>query len=334
MQIIGEVERVEASEDARVRDFVARGVPVVVSGLARTWTIQRKWTKAFLTEQLGAARVRYRRSPSNEHPAIGPNGELLRLGDEEGSLGDYLRLVAESPNVFLDANLVCLASRRGEVNRDLAPLMADVELPSFVDEADVDTVGLWLSGKGVRTRLHYDRNGRHNFNAQLSGHKDFVLVSPTEVHGLHPFPMSSPLYNFTRVNNFDPDLRAYPSFARVVGYRGSLHEGDLLFLPAFWYHSFTHEGELNLNINFWCDATEPRLTAVALRNELATILHAAMRATGSDDGDERWNELARELEHRCLAWSPRRATIDEAQLPSETTHRRSEASAGPGSDPT
>lgn len=309
MQIVGEIERVDASQDTRIREAVREHTPLVITGMVETWLPFRRWSRQWLLEHVGSAMVEYRRSPSSVHPQIGPDGALQQLPNETGELREHIERIAQSANVFLDANLVCLASRRGRANHALATLLADVERPSFIEEADVDTIGLWLSGRGVRTRLHYDRNGRHNWNAQLAGRKELVLVSPTEIDKLYPFPITAPTYNFTRVDNFDPDLRRYPRFAEARGHRGTLTAGDLLFLPALWYHSFTHEGDFNLNLNFWTDARTTVMSPASLRNELATILLASIPV----DEQQRapWRELVDRVEQRCLRWSPRRATIDE-----------------------
>lgn len=306
MRIIGEIPRIDAADGARIREHVARSKPAVISGAAADWPIRRNWTREALLDRLGGAEVRYRLSPTDTHPAIDADGRLLRLEDQQGTLGDYLLRMAGTPNVFLDANLVCLASRRGKANPDLAPLLTDVVRPDFLDEAGIDTIGIWLSGRGVRTRLHYDRNGRHNFNAQLAGRKEVVLVPPGEFPKLYPFPISEPIYNFTRVGNYDPDPDAFPLFAEATGYRGILDQGDLLFIPAFWYHALTHVGDFNFNLNFWCDAHDVPMSSVALRNEMAILC----RASGLTDGPG-WEALSRRIDRQCLDWSPRRATSDE-----------------------
>ena len=65
---------------------------------------------------------------------------------------------------------------------------------------------------------------------------------------------------------------------------------------------------MNLNLNFWFDATNVPLSAVALRNEVATMWARA----GLRD-DERWRQIGTELDAHCLSWSPSRATVDELQ---------------------
>jgi hypothetical protein len=310
MKIIGRIDSVPASEPAEIRRRIRDGVPTIITGEVERWPSFAAWTPAALLDRVGAARVSFRRSPSDVHPAIEPGGEAVASIDEHASLREYLGRMACSPNVLLDANLVRLFARRGPINAELAPLAAEIALPRFVAPSTVDTIGLWLSGRGVRTRLHYDRNGRHNFTAQLRGEKELVIVNPDQVAGLYPLPLTSPLYNFTAVDSFDPDLARYPRFADVRARAGTLRAGELLFIPAFSYHSFTHTGEFNLNVNFWCDAPCASLSAVALRNEVATLI-AAASAGGEPAERVRWRAALSALEHHCLAWSPSRASADE-----------------------
>ena len=52
-----------------------------------------------------------------------------------------------------------------------------------------------------------------------------------------------------------PDLQRFPRFARARRVRCSLGPGDVLFMPAFWWHevqSYPDEEERrNLAVNFW-----------------------------------------------------------------------------------
>jgi FAD/FMN-containing dehydrogenase len=312
MRIIGTIPTIDGSDEAAIRAQIALGQPAIISGMVAGWPAFQRWTRDHLVRELGDVTVRYRQSTSNVHPPLGRRSETFQPENREASLASYLDLLAKTPTVFLDANLVCLYARRGEANPDLAPLHGDVRIPAFLDPADVDTVGLWMSGRGVQTRLHYDRNGRHNLNAQLSGRKEVVLVPPDQVEGLYPFPMTSPTYNFSEVDSTDPDLETFPRYGGVTGYEATLDTGDLLFLPAFWYHAFTHVGDFNLNLNFWFDATDVKLSAVALRNELAAIW---AKVDGSGDG--RWTEIAETMDRQALRWSPSRATTDEMRSGSE-----------------
>ena len=56
--------------------------------------------------------------------------------------------------------------------------------------------------------------------------------------------------------------------------------GDLLFIPAWWLHTFSHTGDLNANVNFWWKPQLPSWNAVAARQ---AMLDAAGRAGLSKD---------------------------------------------------
>jgi hypothetical protein len=310
MRLLGNLERIDAVHSVQIRQRISSGLPTIVTGLVSNWSLTQRWSCDALLAKFGDITVGYRVSSSGVHPEIDQNGRSLSE-TVFGRLADYIALMKSSPNVFLDGNLVCLSSRRGKVNSDLSCLNDDVEIPGFLDPDDVDTVGIWLSGERAKTRLHYDRNGRNNFNAQVIGEKRVVLIPPEQATHLYPISIGSPVHNFTYVNIHAPDLDAFPRFADAEGYQDTLTAGELLFIPAYWYHAFEHLGAINFNVNFWCDATDLRMSSVALRNELATILSQATSQEMNKQG--RWSMAPSELDACCLRWSPRRAALDELQ---------------------
>jgi hypothetical protein len=303
MKVVGEIERIDPADQAAMEDRIARGRPVIVAGAVHDWPACAKWTPSYLRRVAGDAPLEFRLSPSGVHPPIDGSTGAVQILNRRCSLSDFLTLMVDSPLVFVDGNLAKLRARDGSANQQLAPLLTDVERPRFIDQAAVDTISLWLSGAGVRTRLHHDRNGKNNFVVQVLGSKRVTVVSPEQASYLYPVPITSPFYHFTQVDNFNPDLDLFPCFSRVEALEGVLSSGDLLLLPAYWYHSFTHLGEVNINVNFWVDAPAVPLSAVALRNELAAILTTADVA-GSVMPE--WEELLAVADERCLRWSPNR----------------------------
>jgi hypothetical protein len=79
----------------------------------------------------------------------------------------------------------------------LLPLLEDITLPECIPEEELYTVWAWFSGKGVRTWLHYDNNGCHNLNAQVSGSKRALLFPPTD---LEHIPLFEPSHASARVS--------------------------------------------------------------------------------------------------------------------------------------
>jgi hypothetical protein len=47
------------------------------------------------------------------------------------------------------------------------------------------------------------------------------------------------------------DERAHPGFARVRWLRVEVQAGDMLYIPAFWFHAIQSEGARNLVVNHW-----------------------------------------------------------------------------------
>ncbi|HYE28439.1 MAG TPA: cupin-like domain-containing protein [Allosphingosinicella sp.] len=301
MRTHGTIERIAAADTAAIADRVARGRPAIVDGGAAGWKIRRAWTSGRLRARLGHVPIAWRQARSEIHPTISADDAAVLSRDCTGTLAGYLDRMAETPTVFLDANLVALASRSQPANPDLAPMLADLETPPWVERRAIDTIGVWLSGKGVRTRLHYDRNGRDNYNAQLAGRKLVVLVPPDRLPLLDPFPLGSAVHNFSRVDVYAPDF----ADARALGaLGGELKPGDLLYLPAFWFHAFEHRGAFNFNVNFWCDPICIPLNPTSLRQEAAGLLARALEAEEDEPATRR--RLVARIEAACLDWTPAR----------------------------
>lgn len=109
---------------------------------------------------------------------------------------------------------------------------------------------LWISSDGLTVGLHFDP--ADNLNFQLRGHKAFVLYPPG-VRAFYPLPMFSQTAHISGVyrGGPDPDLAKYPRFDPSKGVRVELLEGEVLYIPAYWWHQVESLGRENLNLNFW-----------------------------------------------------------------------------------
>jgi hypothetical protein len=109
---------------------------------------------------------------------------------------------------------------------------------------------LWMSGPGLTVGLHFD--AAENFNFQLRGRKLFTLYPPG-VRAYYPMPMFSQTAHISRVFRGGPtlDLAAFPRFDPSRAVPVELEAGDVLYLPAYWWHQVESRGEENVNLNFW-----------------------------------------------------------------------------------
>lgn len=109
---------------------------------------------------------------------------------------------------------------------------------------------LWISGPGLTVGLHFDH--AENFNFQLRGRKAFTLYPPG-VKPYYPLPMFSQTAHISGVfrNGPRPNLQEFPQFNPSRGVRVELRDGDVIYLPAYWWHQVESLGEQNVNLNFW-----------------------------------------------------------------------------------
>jgi hypoxia-inducible factor 1-alpha inhibitor (HIF hydroxylase) len=164
----------------------------------------------------------------------------------------------------------------------MAEAVADLRLPLLRQMEEAVGVGQWTvcqlfvgnsATAGAHTRMHFDQYD--NFYLQVSGTKTFRLFDPTQAGHLSPYPVH---------HRMDRSAQAVPPRADAArGTLVTLRAGDVLFLPAYWWHEVTtgplRPGELAVSVNFWYSAMDMILSpCVPLRPPLRV-------------------ELARQLEH-------------------------------------
>lgn len=116
---------------------------------------------------------------------------------------------------------------------------------------------LWIGTKGTTSRLHNDNYD--NIYIQVSGSKRVYLLPPCSVRDvdeqmLEPATYDEKMQLVTdggpRVlfPTYDPSTQQPRQNLFVV----DLHEGDILFLPALWYHQVEiMTSGLNMSLNYW-----------------------------------------------------------------------------------
>lgn len=109
---------------------------------------------------------------------------------------------------------------------------------------------LWISGPGLTVGLHFDQ--AENLNFALRGRKRFVCYPPG-VRAYYPLSMFSQTAHISGVfrEGPNPDLRRFPRFDPSRAVDIELCEGDVLYLPAYWWHQVISLGDENVNFNCW-----------------------------------------------------------------------------------
>lgn len=272
--------------------YEERDRPVVIAGGAREIRAVRCWTREYLAEKIGAVEVPFKLSETDAHPNFRASEPGRMFAREKAPFAELLRRIAEGPpeerarRLFTGDERFLLQRRSGRVARDpeLGLLLDDVPIPDVVPAEQLYTIWAWFSGPGVRTWLHYDNNGCHNVNVQITGEKECWLFPPSELGKLAPFPLGgdNPAHNCSQIDVDRPDPARFPDFESARCERAEIHAGDLLFIPAFWFHTFRHHGELNSNVNFWYRPVHARPNPVATRQALLDLAAASGLVKSAD----------------------------------------------------
>jgi hypothetical protein len=198
----------------RVRD----GRPCVLLGMMDNWRARERWTPGFLAERFGAPTVGVQRWTA---------GDFASLRFEQMKLADYLDRYTRDAcdGLHLAAHVI---------GREMSDLRADVEFPKgFAPPVDGGPQ-VFLSPTGAVTPLHFDVC--HNFYAQVSGRKRFLLVDPAYGPELGALPPWRSRYWWTSPVDPESDDRPRRAGAAIPVDRVELAPGEILFLPGGYWH--------------------------------------------------------------------------------------------------
>jgi hypothetical protein len=110
--------------------------------------------------------------------------------------------------------------------------------------------------------------------SELRGRKLLLLFPPSQSFHLYPFPVHHTKgKDFAMADVEDPDVARFPALSRARGVEVLLNEGEVLHLPARWWHYVRQlgPGEENLSLNFWAlpEGGSDQSTAERLQSALA-----------------------------------------------------------------
>ncbi|CAE7530262.1 HIF1AN [Symbiodinium sp. CCMP2456] len=117
---------------------------------------------------------------------------------------------------------------------------------------------IFVGCENALTPCHYDMV--HNAYVQVRGWKRFLLVDPCYAPNLYAYPQGHPMDRCAQVDLESPDFARFPKLKAVRAVEAVLGPGDLLVLPAGWWHHVQSLTEDSLSVSFWFD--EPPLQAI------------------------------------------------------------------------
>lgn len=204
--------RVRLTAEEFTNEYRRRFEPVIVEGLMDDWPALRTWSFETLAERCGPASVVVDSYTSRKarKTTFAEFVELMRSnGPEQEPL--YLQewlFMADCPSLAADMPELPIAQY--DFRRNL------------YGEKISTNHQLWIGQQGATTRLHQDSYVIDVMHAQIVGEKHWTVMSPNAHLGLDA--------------NGELDFDTLAADPTVRVHTCVLRPGDVLYLPALWWH--------------------------------------------------------------------------------------------------
>ncbi|RSL54860.1 tRNA wybutosine-synthesizing protein 4 [Fusarium sp. AF-6] len=237
---ISTIPRVQLKPGTSVEKLIQEREPVIIEGLNLGGCVE-KWTPEYMVQRLGETKEVIVHECQTTTGKLDFNSKNFRYVTEtfrefmdKAARGEglYLRALSEEKPSEAPANLA----------DDFPSLAEDFRLPTelkYITERLFSSI-LRISGR-ANMWLHYDVMA--NVYTQIRGSKRMILFPPTDVRHLAfaPGASSSSLDVFSALDQHQ--------LALTHPYEAVLNPGDVLFLPAMWFHTATPTADLSVAVN-------------------------------------------------------------------------------------
>ena len=223
LQQVQRVGRLQADE-FRER-FAKPQRPVVLEELTEDWPARRKWTFDYLKQVAGDTVV----------PLYGGRQQQVRnyqyAHADSMPFKTYIERL-EAGETDLRVFSFNILSAMPALARDFA--FPDMGLRLF------DRVAfLFAGGRGAKVQMHFDIDVPDLLLCHFGGAKRVLLFSPEQTRYLYRVPFS---FSSLHAVDYDrPDYERFPALRRLEGYEAELRHGDVLYIPAGYWHYIVYE---------------------------------------------------------------------------------------------
>ncbi|XP_023216673.1 tRNA wybutosine-synthesizing protein 5-like [Centruroides sculpturatus] len=222
-------ETTDSAFEYFTKEIYPRRIPVILRKFSIGSCIN-KWTPDYLSKQLGEHIVKVHVSTQERMDFIQKNfiysdhkwhRGFIRNNLKKQTEMYYLRSLGENPR-----------KDPANIQKQFPKIANDIEFPPFFQEQQFFSSVFRISSPKLCLWTHYDI--MDNFLIQVTGHKRCVLFPPSDVLNLYLKGDKSEVLDID-----NPDTKKYPNFKNVIWHECILQPGDILFIPALWFHNVT-----------------------------------------------------------------------------------------------
>ena len=220
---------------------------MVICGAISSWRCSALWSDDYLVRKIGQRKVGVTWSPDGRFGIFSS-----RMTEPERSkLLTFREFIAElAPDRATDAKRRVYYLQQKALATAFPELMNDVGRPAFVPPARLVQLNFWFGEKSSRIPLHFDTFD--NLLVQVRGAKRVVLIPPSQSRYLYPGADEAEFAS--KVDLDEPDFDRFPLYREVTNRISfELDVGQILYIPAYWWHHVTTVSDTAISLNYWYD---------------------------------------------------------------------------------
>ncbi|GAX38631.1 cupin-like domain-containing protein [Nodularia sp. NIES-3585] len=219
--------------------------PVIITGKIPDWKAFGLWSIDYLNTVIGNKEVDVNVS-KNKMFTVDPETEVI-LPSKKIQFTEFTDWIIQEKKADQYYYL-----QQSPIQTSFPELFPDIEIPDYMNQNLFMITNLWIGTGGNITPLHWD--AAQNLLSQVRGRKRILLFEPKQISFLYPFSVHSQTPHISHLNIDKLDIEKFPKFQKAKYTECILEPGEMLFIPAFWWHQVYSLDQLNIAVNFWWKA--------------------------------------------------------------------------------
>jgi Cupin-like domain len=226
--------------------------PLIISGLQKEVAFLKDWNLDFF-ERMNT------KVPVQKPEADGVNYFLKYF---KLSMGEFISRIRNGESLYIGAREIL---KDGGVRSDkdgLGLVADDIPIPPWIRRERIYSSNLWIGAGNNRTLLHYD--AWDGFLLLAQGTKEFFMFPRSETGKMYQYgsleyrSLLNGAVLHSKIKPLDVQPEFQETFSKASGFRGVLHPGEIIYIPAGYWHYVESEG-LNIGVNFFVHFDNRRL---------------------------------------------------------------------------
>lgn len=220
------------------RDFLVPQCPVIIEDHMSDLP-QSKWSIDYLLERVSDNKINVRGRTNQEDYRVGKN-YILRTT----TFGEYVTDMKKA-----NARGISSYMAVQNISKVFPEIASEFKMPKYVKKIHNGPF-LWIAHSSHYEFCHFDSS--EGMLMMINGIKNIKLYRSSDLDYLYPNPLGSKGKTIqSQVDCENPDTMKHPNFLKAQCYSCVLREGEMLYIPAFWWHQVTSETEaVSVNIFF------------------------------------------------------------------------------------